>query len=197
MALSTPLAGMPGLLSMISQRVAQPQVSVGAANPSIQPPPAGAPTLPTMPTMMPQLGGQYGGRFGPDHPMTQQIASLLSGTAGPGVAPGGSAGGAGGATPGILAAMGVQLQPGREIGSTPGISSAGIGSTAGGLLGSAIMPGVGTLLGSAAGGLLGNLFKTNNSPLQDIKQALERGLPVSDAAWARAGYGPGGTQLGA
>ena len=42
-------------------------------------------TRPIAPTMMPQLGGQYGGRFGPTHPMTQQIASLLSGTAGPGL----------------------------------------------------------------------------------------------------------------
>lgn len=37
---------------------------------------------------------------------------------------------------------------------------------------------------------------SNNSPLQDIAQALAAGIPVSAASWASAGYGPGGIALG-
>lgn len=32
-----------------------------------------------------------------------------------------------------------------------------------------------------------------NSPIQDIHQALQLGRPISDASWAQAGYGPGGS----
>jgi len=38
-------------------------------------------------------------------------------------------------------------------------------------------------------------FKPNNSALQDVGGALFQGLPISDASWAAAGYGPGGATL--
>lgn len=39
------------------------------------------------------------------------------------------------------------------------------------------------------------LGRKNNTPIQDIQQALALGNPVSDASWAKAGYGPGGSNL--
>lgn len=38
-------------------------------------------------------------------------------------------------------------------------------------------------------------FKPNNSQLQDIGGALFQGLPITDADWMRAGFGPGGATL--
>lgn len=38
-------------------------------------------------------------------------------------------------------------------------------------------------------------FKPNNSPLQDIGGGLYQGIPISDASWMAAGYGPGGATL--
>lgn len=83
---------------------------------------------------------------------------------------GGGSGGAatGGQAPGVAAAMGTQLQ--NRGGASPG-----------------------ALLGGLA---LGGLGKTNNSPLQDIRQALQLGRPVSDASWAQAGFGPSGAAPG-
>jgi hypothetical protein len=40
------------------------------------------------------------------------------------------------------------------------------------------------------------LFRSNASPLQDIAAALAAGQPISDASWAKAGYGPGGAAKG-
>jgi len=40
-------------------------------------------------------------------------------------------------------------------------------------------------------------FKPNNSALQDVGGALFQGLPISDASWAAAGYGPNGATLAA
>lgn len=43
----------------------------------------------------------------------------------------------------------------------------------------------------------GNVFGANNaSAIQDIAAAISRGETITDAQWAQAGYGPGGTQLG-
>jgi hypothetical protein len=39
-----------------------------------------------------------------------------------------------------------------------------------------------------------HLFKKNRSAMGDIQDAMSRGLPISDAAWARIGRGPGGRQ---
>lgn len=43
-----------------------------------------------------------------------------------------------------------------------------------------------------------NLFggRKNNSPIQDISQAVALGRPITDAQWAQAGYGPGGAAPG-
>ena len=51
-----------------------------------------------------------------------------------------------------------------------------------------------TALDVMTGGISGLLgFGRNNAtPLQDIQNALARGLPVSDASWAQAGLPPGG-----
>lgn len=43
---------------------------------------------------------------------------------------------------------------------------------------------------------LGHAKGANNSPLQDIRQALASSRPISDASWAQAGYGPGGSLPG-
>ncbi len=40
------------------------------------------------------------------------------------------------------------------------------------------------------------LFRKNNSPIQDISQALAQGKTITDAQWAQAGFGPGGSQQG-
>lgn len=58
------------------------------------------------------------------------------------------------------------------------------GGAAGGGPSAGITAAQGTALGHAPGG--------NNSPLQDIRQALALNRPVSNASWAQAGYGPGG-----
>ena len=53
-------------------------------------------------------------------------------------------------------------------------------------------------LGGSLLGLNGLFGKgPNNSQLQDIGGALYQGLPISDADWANAGYGPGGATLAA
>lgn len=43
-----------------------------------------------------------------------------------------------------------------------------------------------------------NLFsgRKNNSPIQDISQAIALGRTITDAQWAQAGYGPGGSAPG-
>lgn len=57
-------------------------------------------------------------------------------------------------------------------------------------------PASGPLTGSAAAealGPTGGLFSgKGNSAIQDIQQALIKGLPISDASWAKAGLPPGG-----
>lgn len=42
------------------------------------------------------------------------------------------------------------------------------------------------------GKLYSNQSGRGNTPIQDIQQALAAGIPVSDASWAQAGFGPGG-----
>lgn len=81
-------------------------------------------------------------------------------------------------TPGIQAAMGAggSGQPGQPNADRPILE--GLGKMA--------------LLGPIG---LGINTKPNNSPLQDIGGALYQGLPISDASWAAAGYGPGGATL--
>lgn len=86
-------------------------------------------------------------------------------------------------SPGVIAALGTQLKNGRSLGSLAKnalINPAGVGAS---------ILGVKDPLSSALG-------LNNNSAGQDIRQALERGLPVSDASWAKFGYGPGGAALG-
>ncbi len=69
----------------------------------------------------------------------------------------------------------------------PGITAAqGAGSPSGGITAGALL----------TGGLGSHLFGENNSTaLQDIARAQAQGLPISDASWAQAGYGPGGSAL--
>lgn len=43
----------------------------------------------------------------------------------------------------------------------------------------------------------GGLFRHNNSPLQDIQQAINLGRTITDAQWAQAGLPPGGGAQGA
>lgn len=61
------------------------------------------------------------------------------------------------------------------------------------------MGGGGRLTGQAAAAALGptnNLFTGHgNTALQDIQQALIKGIPISDASWAKAGLPPGGGNL--
>lgn len=45
--------------------------------------------------------------------------------------------------------------------------------------------------GMLLGGFLG--ARKNNSPIQDISQAIALGRTITDAQWAQAGYGPGGS----
>lgn len=94
-------------------------------------------------------------------------------------------------TPGMTAANGTALQANHG----KGIGGSAL-SLAGGIAGNAVVPVVGGLIGSTLGSVIGNIFKKNNSPLQDIRQALQLGRPVSDASWAQAGYGPGGSAPG-
>jgi hypothetical protein len=157
------------------------------------PGPAGTPGQ-----MQSLLGGTFGGPQTQMQPMGQgqgqyqaspaaqsQIQSLLSGTAGGFPGAGGGLGGGmtsfgkynGALNPGIQAAMG-----------------AGGSGVPGG--GNPQYGGIGALLGGPAGMVLGNMFEKNNSPIQDIAGALYQGLPVSDASWQMAGFGPGGIALG-
>ncbi len=91
-------------------------------------------------------------------------------------------GGATGQTPGVTAALATSLDKSQNAGQAAKNS----------LLDPTTPFGFGgSLLG--LNGLFGK--GPNNSPMQDIRQALEAGIPVSDASWAEAGYGPGGTAL--
>ncbi len=104
-----------------------------------------------------------------------QIQSLLSGTAGSPFA-GAGMGGATALTPGMQLAQSMIPQT-KEGGGQSGDM---------GLFGLGIAP-----------GLLGNAFGVNNrSPIGDIAGALALGRPITDAQWASAGYGPGGSPLG-
>ncbi len=113
-----------------------------------------------------------------------------------GVTPYSAGGTAGGAatdpsqTPGMLAAQ----QAGAGHSGGGGFSGLGAlgGAAAGAAMGS-VVPGIGTLVGGLAGGLMPNLFKQNRPYIQDIAAALQQGKTITDAQWAQAGYGPGGT----
>lgn len=80
--------------------------------------------------------------------------------------------------------------------ATNAISSLlGIGGGGGG----AAAPGAGGLSPGAAAAqstALGHAPGGNNTALQDIRQALALGRPISDASWAQAGFGPGGSAPG-
>jgi hypothetical protein len=74
------------------------------------------------------------------------------------------------------------------------------GGTQGGFSKAISAPGLGNFapltgsVGAPFNHMLG-LGRKNNTPGQDIKQALYAGLPVSDASWKMFGYGPGGAAL--
>jgi hypothetical protein len=54
--------------------------------------------------------------------------------------------------------------------------------------------GAGELVG--ARGMMNDFWgRKNNSPMQDIQQAVKAGVPITDAQWAAAGFGPGGAAL--
>lgn len=131
------------------------------------PPAAATPTAP----QVAGVGGDVS--FNPGDPSTYQSG----------------VGGIGGDTPGMIAARGTVLQQHQSGGMAKG-------AAAGALAGSHFGP-WGAAIGGALGGLTGVLSRTNNTPLQDIRQAIELGRPISDASWAQAGYGPNGTTLSA
>lgn len=83
-------------------------------------------------------------------------------------------------------ANGAPGQPGSSSGQTPGMIAA---QTAG--------PHSGNQTADLLmyGGL--NPFRKNATPIQDIAGALKLGRPISDASWAKAGFGPGGAALNA
>jgi hypothetical protein len=138
---------------------------------------------------MGQVAPQGQGQYQASPAAASQIQSLLSGTAGGfGGAGGGLGGGmttfgkySGALTPGIQAAMGA---------GGSGVPGGGDNFSMGGGI-------AGGLLGGPIGALaLGNLFKPNNSQIQDIAGALYQGLPITNADWQNAGFGPGGIPLG-
>jgi hypothetical protein len=99
------------------------------------------------------------------------------------------------AAPGGSAPLPTQGTFGKWTGAyTPGILAATQAGGTGVPGGSDNYSGIGGALGGLFGG---NLFKQNNSQLQDIGGALYQGLPITDADWANAGYGPGGATLAA
>lgn len=69
---------------------------------------------------------------------------------------------------------------------------------------SAVAPAAATSTAAPSGPTPGMLAAQNapprsgggNSAIQDISQALKLGRPISDASWAQAGYGPGGSARG-
>lgn len=69
-----------------------------------------------------------------------------------------------------------------------GVGGAQGGAPAQGGVAPGIAAAQGTALGHAPGG--------NNSALQDIRQAMALGRPISTQSWAQAGYGPGGAAPG-
>lgn len=92
--------------------------------------------------------------------------------------------GLGGSTPTNSFAVAPQSAPsGNAEGLTPGMLAA---QQANGTRGGAGR----SITGMALGGILG--AKKNNSPIQDISQAIALGRPITDAQWAQAGFGPGG-----
>jgi len=125
-------------------------------------------------------------------PETTPPAGALNGiTAPPGMAPAetyswGRYSGA--KTPGVLAATGAggSGQPGVPTKDNNIMQTLGdpLGKSMGGI-------GLYSFLGNALG------LEKNNSQLQDIGGALYQGLPISDADWMRAGFGPGGAPLAA
>lgn len=132
------------------------------------------------PTMMPNAQGMGGG---------SNLASILGGPMPGGTGMMGAIVGSmmpTGQSQGMNAALGTQLQ--GHLGSN--LSGAASGAATGAMFGP-----WGAAAGGALGGLAHQFSKTNNTPLQDIHQALSLGLPISDASWAQAGYGPGGTAL--
>lgn len=129
------------------------------------------PWLTTGSSALQKLGALYG-----LDTYTPQPPGSANGTPG---APGSGAAGSSGETPGVTAAKATALKDGRSLGN---LAKTGLMNPAG--VGASIL-GVKDPLSSALG--LGN-----NSALQDIRQALELGRPISDASWAKAGYGPGG-----
>lgn len=132
---------------------------------SINPVSNWSPPAPAMPAVMPQDAG-VGGT--PGYNPADPSTWNFSGAPAAGQA---GVGGVGGSlTPGMMAAQ--QATGTRGGGGNAGINGLG-----------AIDP--------------LNLFggRKNNSPIQDISQALALGRTITDAQWAQAGFGPGGAAL--
>jgi hypothetical protein len=79
--------------------------------------------------------------------------------------------------------------PGSATGNptTSGPSAGMLAATAAGSHSSNGIPGV------LAGGLSAGLLRKNASPIQDISSAISQGKTITDAQWAQAGFGPGGS----
>lgn len=88
--------------------------------------------------------------------------------------------------PGTAGMPGVPQTPGMQ--QAMGMNSSGGGNTAG-------------MIGAAVGGLGGELMfghlDHGRDYIKDIADAAQHGLPISDADWLKAGYGPGGAAMGA
>jgi hypothetical protein len=99
-------------------------------------------------------------------------------------------------TPGMIAALNTPLKyyPGTTPGQALGYGEEaliGAGSAAGSVFGPA-----GSAVGAWAGNFIGDVFGVDNaSPLQDIAAGLYLQKPISNASWAEAGFGPGGSAL--
>lgn len=84
------------------------------------------------------------------------------------------------------------------LGTSSGVPGSASGAVA---PGPALSPGMmaaqnaGGNPGSPLGALpvVGGLFRKNASPIQDIAGAIRQGKTITDAQWAQAGFGPGGT----
>lgn len=122
---------------------------------------------------MPMIQGLLGvgGGMGTGGPSGPQVFPTADGSSG------GAPAAPAGPSPGMLAAQAAGPHSKNPL-------TSGVGG---------VVSGLGGPLGAA--GPLPQLLgfgKKNASPLQDIAAAMAKGLPISDASWAKAGYGPGG-----
>lgn len=68
----------------------------------------------------------------------------------------------------------------------------GMGGTQGGVSGGGVTATPNAFATPLVGQLYPNQSTRGKTPIQDIQAALQQGIPVSDASWAQAGFGPGG-----